>query len=76
MNTFKSYSNTYKIYTKEDLGFHFSDGLKLMPRAAIQMDSRCPTYWQTIIAEAYEKGWLKVIAYQPVHEEFMEELTK
>jgi len=74
--TFTTRTVSYKTHTEDSPGFRFSDGLHLVPRAAIQIDNRCPAHWKTIIAEAYEKGWLKVVAYQPVHEEFMEELIK
>ena len=70
-------TSTYKTYSQGDPEFRFSsDGITLVPRAAIQIDNRCPGHWKTIIAEAYEKGWLTVIAHQPVQEHFMEELAK
>lgn len=69
--------NKAKAYRRGEPGFMFSpDGIALVPRAAIEIDNQCPGHWKTIIAEAYDKGWLKAVAYQPVHEEFMEELTK
>lgn len=72
-----SSSLKYKTYKRNDPGFHFSpDNITLVPRAGIMIDEKCPREYMMIIAECISNGWLKPIAYQPVHEEFMEELTK
>jgi hypothetical protein len=45
-------------------------------RAGFEIDSKCPGNVKQYILMAIENEWLKPIAYQPVHEEFMEKLTK
>jgi hypothetical protein len=52
------------------------DGVTLWPRASFEITDQCPSYYKTIIAEAYNKGWLRPQAHMPVHEHFMEQLTK
>ena len=67
----------YKTYTNFDAGFHFSpDNISIVPRASIEIDKNCPREYRMIIAECIGKGWLKSVAHQPIHEHFMEELTK
>jgi hypothetical protein len=72
-----SSSLKYKTYTNKDPGFHFSpDNIVIVPRAGFQINDKCPREYKLIIAECINNGWLKPIAHQPVHEHFMEELTK
>jgi hypothetical protein len=52
------------------------DGLTISHRAGFEIDSKCPGNVEQYILMAIENKWLKPIAYQPVHEEFMEKLTK
>jgi hypothetical protein len=67
----------YKTYKKNDPGFNFSpDNIVIVPRAGFEFGDGCPREYQLIIAECINNGWIKPIAYQPVHEHFMEELTK
>ncbi len=66
-----------KTYRPGDQDWMFSaDGITLTPRATIEIGVGCPTSWRSIIAEAYNNGWLKPVAHIPVHEHFMEELNK
>jgi len=52
------------------------DGLTISHRAGFEISQRCPSNYASILAECINQGWIKPIAYQPVHEEFMEKLTK
>ena len=52
------------------------DGLTISYRAGFEISQRCPSNYASILAECINQGWIKPIAYQPVHEEFMEKLTK
>jgi hypothetical protein len=66
-----------KTYLQDSNDFHFSpDGISLVPRAALQINSKCPDSYKRIILECINNGWLTRIANQPIHEHFMEELTK
>ncbi len=52
------------------------DGLTISHRAGFEIDRNCPSNIEQYIFMAIENEWLKPIAYQPVHEEFIEKLTK
>lgn len=65
-----------KTIKQGDIDFMFClDGMILWPRASFEITDQCPSYYKTIIAEAYSKGWLRPKAHMPVHEHFMEQLT-
>ena len=67
----------YKTYQRDDPEFHFSpDNIMLVPRAGLEISQKCPREYKMIIVECINNGWLKPIAHQPVHELFIEELTK
>jgi hypothetical protein len=66
-----------KTFKPIDNDFMFCpDGITLWPRASFEITDQCPDYYKIIIAEAYNKGWLRPQAHTPVHEHFMEQLTK
>jgi len=73
------YSTTnsrYKTYKSSDPDFSFSpDGFTLVPRAALEVSQRCPENYRDLILECVNHGWIKVVAHQPLHEEFMEKLS-
>jgi hypothetical protein len=52
------------------------DGLTVSHRAGFEICGNTPYEYKLIITECMNKGWLRPIAHQPVHEHFMEELTK
>ena len=67
----------FKTWHHDSDGFYFCpDGISLVPRASLQISKACPDNYKKIIAECFNKGWLKPLANQPVQEHFMEELTK
>jgi hypothetical protein len=53
-----------------------TDGLMISHRAGFEISQRCPDNYVSLLQECINQGWIKPIAYQPVHEEFMEKLTK
>ena len=53
-----------------------TDGLMMAPRAGFEISNDCPYNHLQILQTCIDRGWIKPIAYQPVHEEFMEKLTK
>ena len=67
----------FKTYLQNSNDFHFSpDGISLVPRASFQINSQCPDSYKRIIIECINNGWLTRVAHQPIHEHFIEELTK
>jgi hypothetical protein len=52
------------------------DGLTVSHRAGFEICGSMPYEYKLIVTECMNKGWLQPIAHQPVHEHFMEELTK
>lgn len=66
-----------KTYKQGDSEFMFSaDGITLTPRASIEITSDCPSEYKYIIINAYNNGWIKLVANAPKEEHFIEELTK
>ena len=67
----------YKTYTNTDPEFHFSpNDITLVGRAGLEINEKCPTEYKQMLMTALDLGWIKLVANQPVHEHFMEELTK
>ena len=54
---------TFKKIKQGDENFLMTDGVKLVPRACIEVSEDCSPYMKTIIAEASRRGWLKSVAY-------------
>lgn len=59
-----------------DFMFPSDDGLTIFSRAGFEILNQCPEPHKSLILEAHSNGWLRPIAHIPVHEHFMEELTK
>lgn len=51
-----------EITSGEDL-WYMTDGIKLVPRAAIQITDECPDNFKSIIREAIYCGYIEPIAY-------------
>lgn len=73
---FLSTPTKIKTIRPSDEDWFIIDGLMMAARAGFEIDKSCPHEYTLIIAECINKGWLQPIAYQPIHEEFMEKLTK
>jgi hypothetical protein len=46
-------------------GFRLQDNFTVSNRAGIEITSSCPREYATIIAQAYEQGWLRCVATVP-----------
>ncbi len=65
-----------KTIRSTDPDFIVCDGIVITPRAGFEITKDCPREYKLIIAECINNKWLRPIAHQPIHEEFMEKLTK
>lgn len=65
-----------KSIRSSDPDWMIDNGLVIAPRAGLEICSSMPYEYKLIITECINKGWVRPIAYQPAHEEFMEKLTK
>jgi len=54
---------TFKEINQGDPDFMMTDGIKLVPRAAIKISQRCPNNYKKIIQDCISHGWLKPIAH-------------
>jgi hypothetical protein len=52
------------------------DGLMMAPRAGFEICGTMPCEYKLIITECINKGWLRPIANQHLHEDLIEKLTK
>jgi len=54
----------HKTLRPSDADFTFSpDGLRLVPRAAFEINNQCPREYRLIIAECINNGWLNPVAH-------------
>lgn len=60
----------------DDFVFLSDDRMTIFSRAGFEILDQCPKQHKSLILEAYSNGWLRPIAHIPVHEHFMEKLTK
>lgn len=54
---YKSLQAGHKLFT------FCPDGVTIVPRASIVIDSTCPSAISDIIAQAYNRGWIKAVAH-------------
>lgn len=67
-------STTRRIYRGQD-GFSLIDGVKLVPRAEIEILEQCPTNMRGQIEWAIAKGWIQPVANVRDEELVWEKLT-
>ena len=60
MITVKSRIKTIK---PGDPGFMIADGLTTSSRASIEISADCPGRYRDIIAECFNRGWIKPVAH-------------
>ena len=48
-----------------DPSFQLQGPLTVANRAGIEITSKCPREYASIIAQAYERGWIKMVAIVP-----------
>lgn len=68
-------SSTRKIYPG-DPKFNIIDGMVVVPRACIEIDSGCPQNFKHIIERCAMEGWIRPIAHVKDNELFWEEFQK
>jgi hypothetical protein len=68
-------SKPYRKIHSSEKHFHFSpDGIKVVPRAGIEISQRCPENYQHLIQECLHHGWLRPVAYMLEEEVMWHEL--
>lgn len=77
MSVFNTNSKPYrKIYPGQQ-HFHFSpDGVKLVPRASIEILDQCPPAMRDTISYAFAKGYIQPVANMPDEEYMWQELKQ
>jgi hypothetical protein len=40
-----------------------TDGIKIVPRAGLEISNQCPYEYKLILADCIDRGWLKPVAY-------------
>jgi hypothetical protein len=55
----------YKILKQGEADFCFVDGMKLVPRAGLELSEDCSTYFKSMLIEAINRGWIKSVARVP-----------
>jgi hypothetical protein len=66
----------FKKIKQGEADFLMSDGIKLVPRACLEISEDCSPYMKNVIAEASRRGWLKSIAYVKETDFMWETLAK
>lgn len=64
----------YKIIRQGSNEFHFVDGIKIVPRASIEISGQCPSNMSLMIQRAITEGYIKSVAYVPDAEYAWEQL--
>ena len=58
-----TYSSKVRTIDNRDPLYFIHDQLMISPRAGIEIDKRCPTQYQQMIATALDLGWIKPVAH-------------
>ena len=66
--------NRFKEIKRDDEHFRMTDGIRVVPRAAIEISNQCPREYQMILADCIDRGWVKPVAYIKTKELFWEVL--
>ena len=72
--TFTVPENKFKEIRPDDEHFQMTDGIRLVPRASIEVKKNIPYNYQLIISECINNGWIKPVAYVKEKELFWEVL--
>ena len=72
--TFTVQKTRFKEIRPGDEHFRMTDGIRLVPRASIEVNQRCPENYKSLIQECINHGWIKPIAYVKEKELFWEVL--
>ncbi len=71
---FSAPDTTFKKIKRGEADFLMTDGIKLVPRATIEISQRCPDNYKSLINECVEHGWLRPVAYMKESEYVWEKL--
>jgi hypothetical protein len=74
MITFTTTGKIFKEIKQGDPDFTMTDGIKLVPRAGIEISQRCPSNYARMITECINHGWIKPVAYMKDSEYVWEKL--
>ena len=74
--TFTETKQKFVRLKKGDTDFIMTDGIKLVPRAIIEISSMCPTNLMIQIQDAMAKGYIKPVAYAREESYMWEQLKK
>jgi hypothetical protein len=72
--TFITTENIFKELKRDDAHFFMTDGIKVVPRAGIEISKSCPYNYQQILADCIDRGWVKPVAYIKTKELIWEKL--
>jgi hypothetical protein len=61
--TYSASNDKIKQVKQGDPLFLIKQGMYFVPRAGLEIDSKCPQRYRDIINECYNNGWLKPVAY-------------
>ena len=72
--TFTFPEKTFKKIKQGDPDFAMTDGITMVPRAAIEISQRCPENYTSLIMECIGHGCLKPVEYMKESEYVWEKL--
>jgi hypothetical protein len=72
--TFTTPENRFNRISDSDQHFYMNDGIKIVPRASIEVKKNIPYNYKLIISECMERGWVKPVAHVKTKELFWEVL--
>ena len=72
--TFTVQENRFKEIRRDNEHFMMTDGIRLVPRAGLEISKSCPREYQLILADCIDRGWVKPVAYVKTKEIFWETL--
>ena len=58
-----------------DEDFHMTDGIRLVPRAAVEISDECPVNTKYLVMDAIQKGYVKPVAWVKDRELMWEKLS-
>jgi len=61
--TFTTPENRFKEIKQDDAHFRMTDGIRIVPRAAIEISKSCPHNYKLILSDCIDKGWVMPVAY-------------
>jgi len=62
MIKYRIHKTETKTLSAKDEEFYIRSNITLVPRAAFQIDQRCPAEYKNIIAVCIDRGWLRPVA--------------